>query len=246
MKITKGVYCRTFPNGKRYVGIAWGKYGIEDRLKREYNTSFNKNSQDYKNKLSYAIRKYGQPVDTIILETDDIEKMKRVERQMIALWNLTSDKYGYNMTPGGDGNNKKCKKLSPEEKLLRKEKMIEKGTWNACNKNRKGVPRTDEVKNKISEASKNGIKKVDMKKIMKEVSNRPEVREKRSEIAKKNAKFGKNNPRYKPYTIKNILTNEVFTGGTVEILNIKNVRVSNILKYGKSKNWITLEKKENI
>jgi group I intron endonuclease len=99
-KIIKGVYCLTNKiNQKRYVGIGMGKRGIKRRW------------EDYlrldckgQTKLYNALKLYGVDNFTfeVILETDDIEKAKRVEIQMIALWNLTNSKYGYNISIGGD------------------------------------------------------------------------------------------------------------------------------------------------
>jgi len=101
-----GIYCLTFPNGKRYVGRGYschtknlrGKRGIEKRwgdyarldCKKQY-------------KLYNAIKKYGweNVKKEVILETDDVERQYTVERQLIALWNLQNHKYGYNISPGG-------------------------------------------------------------------------------------------------------------------------------------------------
>lgn len=101
MRITKGVYCLTAPNGKRYVGLGVGARGINARW---WNY---KSYACYKQpKLLNALKKYGAEnfKYEVILETDDIDRAKRVEQQLIALWNLQNDKFGYNITAGGDGS----------------------------------------------------------------------------------------------------------------------------------------------
>lgn len=243
-KIIKGVYCRTFSNGKKYVGISFGKDGYLARIKRENNTAFNPNCGDYNTKLSRAIRKHGPNTkNEIILETDDVANMKRSEMYLIDLWNLLDDNFGYNISPGGDGKNKPGKKLSLEEKQIRKQKMIKLGTLDKVNENRKGVPRTEEVKQKIKLKTIESMKKVDMKNICSKRIVNEETKKNQRDYAK--SCIGDKNPRYKKYTIINIKTGEIFSGGTLEIRKAKHVGVDNINNYGHSKNWMlyhTVEK----
>lgn len=100
--ISKGVYCLTSPSGKRYVGIGLSKKGgINMRW-----SSYKRLKCKDQSKLYNALKKYGPEnfIFEIILETNDVERAKNVEKQLIALWNLKNDKYGYNMTDGGDGS----------------------------------------------------------------------------------------------------------------------------------------------
>lgn len=101
-----GVYCLTFPNGKRYVGRGYssptskgtGKRGIEKRW-NDYARYDCKKQQ----KLYNALKKYGweNVKKEVVLLTDDVERQYTVEKQLIALWNLQNDRYGYNISPGG-------------------------------------------------------------------------------------------------------------------------------------------------
>lgn len=232
-KITSGVYLRISPSGKRYVGISWGKEGIEGRWRRENSAANNPNSPDYKNKLSGALRKHGANafVNKILVVTDNKEYMKSLETQLIDVWNLKNDEFGYNMKDGGEGGGY-SRKLTDEEKQARKQKMIDNGTWNKSNEMRRGVKRSDEVRKRISLATKEAMKKVDMKEICKNKvypNGHPKTAL---------GKFGKDATRYKPYTIENIVTGEVYTGSTTEIRRNLGVTLQNIINYGKSKNWI--------
>jgi tRNA nucleotidyltransferase/poly(A) polymerase len=99
MKVIKGVYCLTSPSGKRYVGVGCGKQGVFARW-RMYKSYLCKNQTALYNALiSHGSDNFKYEV---ILETDDVEKAKRVEIQLIALWNLTNPHYGYNISIGGD------------------------------------------------------------------------------------------------------------------------------------------------
>lgn len=110
----RGVYCLTFPNGKRYVGISFGKKGIKKRWEFYRGDTWKK--QDHNRKLYNALNKYGSEniKYEVILITEDIERMKRVEKQLIALWGLQNDKFGYNISDGGDGNT--SRQLTPEQR----------------------------------------------------------------------------------------------------------------------------------
>jgi len=110
--MSKGVYCLTFPNGKKYVGIGCGvsrNATIENRWSN-YRTLKCKDQP----KLYNALVKYGSNniKYEIILETDDIDNAKRSEMYLIDVWNLQDDEFGYNLTQGGDGN---CIKRTPEQ-----------------------------------------------------------------------------------------------------------------------------------
>jgi group I intron endonuclease len=101
MQTLKGVYCLTSPSGKRYVGVGLGLGGIADRWRKYRGKPSGIKKQT---RLSGALLKYGADSFKfeVILETDDIEKALNVERQLIALWNLTNSKYGYNILTGSN------------------------------------------------------------------------------------------------------------------------------------------------
>lgn len=93
-----GVYCLTFPNGKRYVGVAVGYKGIEGRW-AEYKRFHCKSQR----KLYNALKKYG-PENVkyeVILDTDDVDNAYRSEMYLIDVWNLQDDRHGYNISAGG-------------------------------------------------------------------------------------------------------------------------------------------------
>lgn len=153
-KIIKGVYCLTFPNGKRYVGIGCSNKGVDHRW-NSYKVLRCKDQP----KLYNALKKYG-PENIkfeVILETDDPENAKRSEMYLIDVWNLQDDKYGYNITAGGDGcygikrktgvDSPRYGKTHTEETKI-KMSELKKGKISP----RKGVKLSTELKEKMSNA----------------------------------------------------------------------------------------------
>ena len=86
-------------NGKSYIGQT---VRTLDQRWRSHLSSVNQGS---KFRFHSAIRKYG--VDNwkldILFENDDVDLCKKKEEELIALYNLTNNKKGYNATPGGCG-----------------------------------------------------------------------------------------------------------------------------------------------
>ena len=127
------VYVHTFPNGKRYVGIS-------KNVKRRF-----RNGKGYQNqKVMYsAVQKYGwKNVETkILFEHLTAEEAKQKEIEFIALYKTTDNRYGYNQTLGGEGGNGR---VESEENKKRFGEMM--------SKLHKGVPLSDEHKEKISKA----------------------------------------------------------------------------------------------
>jgi group I intron endonuclease len=137
--IINGVYCLTFPNGKRYVGISFGKYGIQSR----WNSYKNLNCKNQRI-VHNALKKYG-PKNVkfeIVIKTDDKQRMFKIEQQLIALWNLTNSKYGYNIAKGGQSSEGWI--CTPE---------ISKRMSDA----HKGLKHSKETRNKIGKAHKGKI-----------------------------------------------------------------------------------------
>lgn len=113
-KVTKGVYCLTSPSGKRYVGIGVGRDGIEGRWK-----SYIRLDCKGQLRLYNALKKYG-PKNfkyEIILETSDGENAKRSEMYLIDVWNLQDDRYGYNISPGGEAFNLGRRRTDEQKKI---------------------------------------------------------------------------------------------------------------------------------
>lgn len=96
MNNTYTVYMHITPSNKKYVGIT--KQKPKDR--------WNSGSGYRHNKYFYsAIKKYGwnNIQHEILFEGLTKEEAKDKEIELIALYNLTDRRFGYNITKGGDG-----------------------------------------------------------------------------------------------------------------------------------------------
>lgn len=91
------VYIHTFPNGKKYVGLTTQK-----NVKRRW-----LGGDGYKGQLVYKpILKYGwKNIEHKIYECETEAEMKYLERYLIAYYNTTDRRYGYNITDGGESAN---------------------------------------------------------------------------------------------------------------------------------------------
>lgn len=89
------VYCHTFPNGKKYIGIT-----SQNPYRRWEN-----NGTGYKNQglIWNAIQKYGWENVTheIIFEVDDLKSAEYYEEYYITIYQSDNRKYGYNIKGGG-------------------------------------------------------------------------------------------------------------------------------------------------
>lgn len=93
------VYCHINKiNGKRYIGIT--KRSLKERC--------GANGVDYKNSTRFynAIQKYGWDNFNHIILEENLTRKQASEREQyyINLYNTTDDRYGYNITSGGDDN----------------------------------------------------------------------------------------------------------------------------------------------
>lgn len=89
------VYMHVFPNSKKYIGITC------QNCKQRWGSNGNK----YKGQSVYkAIKKYGWNNIKHLILYDNLteEEAKDKEIELIAKYNTTNDKYGYNITKGGD------------------------------------------------------------------------------------------------------------------------------------------------
>lgn len=90
------LYCHTFPNGKRYIGIT-----KQDPVKR-----WGKDGKGYKGQAVYAaIQKYGwdNVRHEVLLEGLTEAQAKHFEKEYIRAFDTYISKNGYNCTKGGDG-----------------------------------------------------------------------------------------------------------------------------------------------
>lgn len=129
------VYMHTFPNGKRYIGIS-------RNVKRRFRNGKGYESQPI---IWGAIQKYGwESVSTKIISSGLSEReAKREEIRLIVEYRSAERNYGYNETLGGEGSNGRI--LSDEEKKKIGKRMSE---------IHKGVPLSEEHKQKLSAANK--------------------------------------------------------------------------------------------
>ena len=133
--------------GKKYVGqttqdnpAARWKYG------RGYKGS---------GKFWRAIQKYGwDNFSHEIISCSSLDEMNQKERALIAYYNTTDDRFGYNIELGGSGKGKHSeetrKKLSESHKGLHHTEEARRKISEA----KKGRPRSEETKRKVSEARK--------------------------------------------------------------------------------------------
>lgn len=89
------VYEHIFPNGKRYIGLT-----TKTNPKRRWRNG----GLAYKGQFVFkAIQKYGwKNIKHLLYECDSEKEMKYLERYLIAYYDTTNSKNGYNITPGGE------------------------------------------------------------------------------------------------------------------------------------------------
>lgn len=121
------IYCHTFPNGKRYVGIT------STSLKRRWGEGKNYGTCPL---MSRAIQKYGWEniIHDVIDMAESKEEAEIKERHYIAEFRTRDPEFGYNILPGGDVA---TNPLTPEMRYK-------------LGKGQRGKPRTESEKQKIS------------------------------------------------------------------------------------------------
>lgn len=126
------IYCHTFPNGKRYIGLT--KLSLNERWS---------NGTGYKTcpLVDRAIKKYGweNVKHEVLGTTDNLHDAEQMEREYIQMFSTNDAKKGYNILPGGD-----VSMNEPSEEIRKK---LGNG-W-------RGKNRSEEEKKKIS----NGVRK---------------------------------------------------------------------------------------
>ena len=169
------VYIHTCPNGKKYIGVTHC-----DRPERRWRDGKGYSGNEH---FSRAIKKYGwNNIVHEVREVGSEEEMYSEEIRLISLYRSNNPDYGYNNSSGGESNKgckwslearerislnrkgipkseefrKKCSEghkglkrgpLTEEHKLHLSSSLKGKIPWN------KGIPRTQEVKEKISQAN---------------------------------------------------------------------------------------------
>jgi len=214
--ITKGVYCLTSPSGKRYVGVAMCKGGFFERWSKYKKYTYCIKGQT---KIFNAIKKYG--VENIkfdiILSTNDLNLAYRVENQLIALWNLQSDDYGYNISPGGIAPMLGRKHTKESKERM---KSIKLGT---C------IGNKNPMFGLKGELSPNYGRKATQ-----------ECKEKLSKSLKETYINGRRQFNEYKIKIKNILTNEEIIGYRSDLSEKLGFSFSNLIKFKKAKKWVLL------
>lgn len=150
---------RNKSNGKVYIGYTsrdvvsrWGKNGAG------YLTT-NRSGQFCQPRFASAIIKYGWDNFEHIIIRDDIKTIEdahNLEKLLIGEYNSTDEKFGYNMTDGGEG----MSGVHPSQETREKMSIAKKGKtpWNKGVKGQvawnKGQPHSAETKMKISNSQK--------------------------------------------------------------------------------------------
>ena len=134
------VYCHQNKlNGKRYIGIT-----CQDLNKRF------RNGKGYKSSPYFysAIQKYGWENFTheVLYGDLTIDEAKKNEIELIELYQTRNQKYGYNITPSGEGYVGEDNPWYDKHHSEKAKKMMSEA--------RKGIPKTEEWKRKIGESNK--------------------------------------------------------------------------------------------
>jgi group I intron endonuclease len=250
MDVIKGVYCLTSPSGKKYVGIGCGKRGVQGRFS-DYKNYLCKNQT----KLYNALKKYGSEnfKYEILLITNDLEYAKYMEQTIISSWNLQNE--GYNITAGGEG----CLGLKHNEESKRKMSLAKKGKKLSKDHKKKigdlakGRKHSEESKirmsqvqkgRKVSEETKQKLSDANLGKKLSEDHKKKIGNGNKGKIVSEESKLKMSKSRSAIKKIKNIITGEIFEGSFRQLSEKLNLDLhclrTNIVKYGKYKDWIIL------
>jgi group I intron endonuclease len=235
MKIIKGVYCLTSPEGKRYVGIGMGGRGIQGRW-----ADYKKYRCKGQTKLYRALKKYGSDKFKyeVILETDDLDNALRSEMYLIDVWNLQDD--GYNISQGGYLGRLGVKATEETKQKLSESHKGEKHYLFGKNV-------SEETKLKLSESTtgeKNHFFGKKHSEETKQKMRKPKPDGFKEKLRK--AKLGKKRKPFKRFsqnrTVKDTITGEIFEGTFRELIIKLNEKETfrSIVRYGKYKQYILI------
>lgn len=157
MKHTHIIYKLTFPNNKVYIGQTSDNF--ESYINKYISLAFNKKHKSYNRPLCRAIRKYGwDNVKKEILFTTSNEVVDELETQMIAEYNATDRRFGYNILK--IGGSPRGYKRSEESKQKQSIKLSGKNNYwygkdfSGKNNPHYGKHHSEETKEKIGKKSK--------------------------------------------------------------------------------------------
>ena len=140
-------------NGKRYVGIT-SKAKVEHRWNS--GRGYKENSHFYA-----AIQKYGWDAfdHEILFDGMSEKEAKAKEIELIREWKTQDNRYGYNMTSGGDGTPDFYPSEETRRKLseARKRENLSEETLHRRSEGLKGRKFTDEHKKKIGDGNSKAI-----------------------------------------------------------------------------------------
>lgn len=147
------IYCaKNIENNKVYIGQTTKK--LETRVHQHFKNAKNNNRSSYKNSYFYnSIRKNGEDVFQwiVLYYAGNKELLNEAEKYYIKLLNSSNNRYGYNLTYGGES----FLNLTEEAKERWRLSVVKSG------KNRRGKPtklkgikRSEEFKKKISDSKK--------------------------------------------------------------------------------------------
>lgn len=140
-------------NNKRYVGVT-SKPKVEHRWNS--GRGYKENTHFYA-----AIQKYGWDMFDHIILYDGLseEEAKNTEQYLISLWSTMDNKYGYNMTLGGDGTRGYYPSMETRAKLsaARRRENLSPETLKRRSEGLRGRKFTDEHKSKIGKANSKKI-----------------------------------------------------------------------------------------
>lgn len=135
------VYMHTSPSGKRYIGIT--SLPVEKRWQK---------GKGYQNQVFYrAVQKYGfdNIEHKILYEGLTKDEAEQKEIELIAYYNTTDCRCGYNVDTGGNSIGKHSEET--KRKISEASKNISDETRRKMSKSRKGKHHTEETKQKIRE-----------------------------------------------------------------------------------------------
>lgn len=144
------VYVYTSPSSKKYIGQTCTSLSIRANNGEGYKTS---------PKFYQAIKKYGWTNFSVSILKQDLtaEEADYWEKYYIKKFKTTDDKYGYNLTFGGQSNHLITEETREKMRLAKKGYKHSEETKKKISSSNKGKPKTEEHKKHISE-SRTGIK----------------------------------------------------------------------------------------
>ena len=180
------VYVHVCPNGKRYVGVT-----TASKPERRWG----RNGEGYKGQVfGKAVRKYGwSSIKHEAWELTCESEMYYAEKYLIAYYNTTDNKFGYNHSTGGEKSALGCKHSEEYRKHMSE----------AAKKVQKKVHSDPEYRKRISETLKERYLDPEYRRkqseVQKKVHSDPEYRKKMSEAQKKIQKKVHSDPEYRKH-----------------------------------------------